>query len=95
MGAHEADEESAGVVVIFYDESVMIAFDVEHHPVSRQAIGTAVLCLDFGKRLPRGLAALAIPRPQRLFERRVSQLEIPELFEWDNVHTFTSQAHRQ
>ena len=32
MGADKADEDDAGVVVDFYDESVGVAFHVEHYP---------------------------------------------------------------
>jgi hypothetical protein len=54
VGADEANEDDAGIVVDFDDQAVAVSFDIKDHPVAGQDVSRGVAVFDFLRPLPAG-----------------------------------------
>lgn len=78
MGAYKTNENDAGIVVDFDDESERITLDVEDNPIASQNIRAGILLLDFPKRSPPSVSGFVKPNQQWFFGLRMF---LPEGFE--------------
>jgi hypothetical protein len=66
MGAYKPYENHTIVVLNGNDQSVIVAFDIEHHPVLSNEAGVPVSGLDVRRASPRGMPDITVPGLQRL-----------------------------
>src|SRR6266545_1652309 len=86
MRADEPDEHHAPVVVHRYDETIVVALDVENHAVVRDEARVPVRGLDIGGRAPIGAAGQRVPGAQRDFGVAMRLPEIPQRAQRDDPH---------
>jgi len=78
VGPDKADVNNPSGVVDRYNQSVIVALDVEHHPVGPDVAGIPVDRLDLAWAAPLGALDIVKPGPQRLLGIGVSTAEIPQ-----------------
>jgi len=86
VGADEADEDDAGVVVDLHDEAVGVALDVENNPVAGKDVSGWVAGLDVAGSIPPGFDGFVEPCLQWDFGLGMVFIKIAKGFAGNDSH---------
>lgn len=86
VGSHEANENDAGVVVDFHDQTIGVTLDVEDNTIVREYIGRGIVLLDVIGAVPTRAGGFFEPRFESLFGIGVFVPEFPQGFHSDDSH---------
>jgi hypothetical protein len=86
VGSHEADENDAGVVVDFHDQTIGVTLDVEDDAVVREDVSGGIVLLDFIGAVPTRVGGFFEPRFESLLGIGVFVPEFPQGFYSDDSH---------
>lgn len=86
MSAHETHVDDPVRVVDLHHEPVVIALDVEDHPIARDDAGASVLGLHLGRRIPIFLLDFPIPGEKWLSSIGMPLPKLPERPLRDDPH---------
>lgn len=86
VGSHEADENDAGVVVDFHDETIGVALDVEDDAVIRKDVSGRIMLFDVIGAVPTRVGGFFIPGFESLSGIGVFVPEFSQGFYRDDSH---------
>ena len=92
MRADKPDEDDAGVVMDFHNETVVVAFNVEDDAIVGENISGGILDFDLVEIFPVSDVRLMKPGAQCFLGRAMLLPESAELLAGDNVHSMRLRA---